>query len=329
MRKLQLIFLSTLALAFTLSLIACSPSEKETDEQTQTDEYTQNNDQSLDEPTHEELMAADGWRKGKLHIEIDIQQDGGTDESGVKSAWTSILKAVSEADVMLAEDLRPYVTEGPLPDTEALQYEPFSLIDLDAKTVQSSEVLDKATWSVSSDEITGSNEGEFKGVVDRVYLQSLHPSLFGPGYEASLKLNITGQLKTREVLSAKGQAPVTTEKDKEVTEEIVYYLHPVPNADKLNDYEYLPEGIDDSLKESLTKQNLEMLSLLNELNKDAQPVQGQIRAGMISEATEDSLTLTYEYTGNKEVGHAAMMGVTAGMAKNNRVKITIKLTANP
>ena len=91
----------------------------------------------------------------------------------------------------------------------------------------------------------------------------------------------------------------------------------------------MPEGLDDIGREAITQQKMDMLSLLNELHKDALPVQTQIRAGMVSEATRDTLTMTYEYTGNKVVGYAAMMGVNAGMADQNRIKITIQLIANP
>ena len=328
MRKLHTAYAPSLFIVFMLSLWGCSPSEQETNEQP---EASVEENQSM-APIQEELMAADGWRRGKLRIEVDVHQEGGNSEPGetsVESHWTSSTKVVSEENVMVAEDLRPYVTEGPLADTDALAYEPFTQLEPDANTIQSSQVNHVATWSVSSPEIKGTNQGEFKGVVNRVYLQSLHPSLFGPGYEAYLKIDITGQLKTREVLSADGQAPVTNEIDREATDEIIYSLHPVPNADKLNDYNYLPEGVDEELKEGLTKQHLDMLSLLNQTYQDTLPVQGQIRAGMKSEATKDSLTMTYEYQGNKEVGHAVMMGVNAGMADTSLVKMTIQLTANP
>lgn len=328
MRKLQSVFLSTLAFFFAFSLIACSPSDEGKNEQTQTsDEYSQDEQVTQSEPSQEELMAADGWRKGKLRIEIEVTQDGGNKESGVESHWTSVIKAVSEADVMVAEDLRPYVSEGPLPNTDVLQYEPFRYINADADSIQSSEVLYTAFWSTSSDGFKANKKGEYTGKVDRVYLQSLHPSLFGKGYEAYLKINLTGQLKAQEVLSGEGQQPVTTDIDKEVTEEIIYSLHPIPNETELNDYQYLPEGIDEAAKDALVKRNLEMLSLLKEVYKDTQPVQMQIRAGMTSEATEDNLVMTYEYTGNKVVGHAAMMGINSGMANNNLTKIIIQLTA--
>lgn len=328
MRKFHTAYAPSLLIVFMLSLWGCSPSEQETNEQPQADVEES---QSM-EPTQEELMAADGWRRGKLRIEVDIQQDGDNSEPGdasIKSHWTSSIKVVSEENVMVAEDLRPYVSEPPLADTDALAYRPFIELDLDVNTIQSSQVHHIATSSISGPGIKGSHQGEFKGVVDRVNLQSLHPSLFGPGYEAYLTIDITGQLKTREVNSADGQTPITTEKDQEATDEIIYILHPVPNADKLNDYEYLPEIGNEALNEEITKQHLEMLSVLNQNYQDTLPVQGQVRAGMKSEATKDSLTMTYEYRGNKEVGYAGMMGVTTGIADTSLVKITIQLTATP
>ena len=329
MRKLQPFFLLSLALAFVFSLAACSPSEKETDEQSQDNEYSHYDDVDQGEPDIEELMTADGWRKGKLRIEVDIQQGGGHDESGLFSDWTSIVKAVSEIDVMVAEDLRPYVSTPPLADINALEYEPFSLIDPDANNILSSEVTYNATWKVTTPDAKEEKQGNFTGVVDRVYLKTLKPSLYGPGYEAYLEISVSGHLKTQETLTGYGQPPITSGIDEQRTQEIVFNLHPVPNNDKLNDYEFLEEGLDEVGREAITKHKMEMLSLLNQLHQDTLPVQMESRAGMISEATEDKLTLVYQYIGTNEVGLAAMMDLNSGITKDNKIKITIELMANP
>jgi hypothetical protein len=333
-RSLDLFSSTSIYILFFTSLIsitACSPSEKDKKDGEQTDtsinQYETDTQETIPE---EEMTAPDGWRKGKLRIQIDIQQAGGVfpPKDGVTSEWTSKIHLVSEADVMLAEDLRPYVTEGPLPNTQALEYEPFYLIDPNVETIKSSEVDYKASWAVNTSEIKNTIHGTLKGVVDRVYLQALHPSLYGPGYEASIVFNVTGQLKKEDVIFTEGQ-PITNNIDEKKSEEVSYHLHPVPNAEKLNNYDYVPEGIDESLKQSLIQQKLDTLSLLNQTYKDSLPVQGPIRAGTKSEATQNKLTLTYEYNGDKEVSHAAMIGVNVGMATTSKTKITIELTATP
>lgn len=332
MRAFQPVYLLSVTLFLILSLSGCSSSEQESDESSSDTAYNQDDNSSQEEPSQEQLYLADGWRKGKLHIEIAIQQDGGTTDPGdtsLESRWTSTITGTSDLDVVVAKDLRPYVSQGPLANTLVQEYEPFRLIDQDALSVQASEVLYTATESITSNEVKSSHQGEYKGHLDRIYLQSLNPSLFGPGYEAYLKLNTRGQLKTREVISGEGQTPITNESNEEKTEEIVYSLHPVPNADKLNDYDYLPAGVNDEMKQAIVKQNMDMLSLLNDAYKDNLPAQGQIRAGMVSEATQDSLTMTYEYTGNKELGRAIMMGFMTGNTNHNSIKIRIQLTANP
>ena len=102
-------------------------------------------------------------------------------------------------------------------------------------------------------------------------------------------------------------------------------LYPVPNKDKLNDYPYLPDMANEELKTELNKQQVELLSLINQLYADSFPVQSQIRAGMLTEATKDVLTLTYEYTGEKQLVFIASMESLAAKISPNLLRIKITL----
>lgn len=306
---------------FLISLFAfiasCSPSDKSNESQTSADASST---QEAEDP-----VADDGWRKGTLHIEVEITQSGDQNNEAMTSEWASSIKVVSEGKVKIAPDLRPFVNAAPLKLEDVTQYEPFRMIDPDADTIKSSQASHTATSIISADGAKMESRGSFVGKVSRVYLQSLTPSLFGQGYDAYLKLNLEGQIKTSTVMS--GTASTNEADTKDTNQEIVFILHPVP-SDKLNDYPYLPEGMDEEMKKRVIQQNVEMLDLLKQTYADSLPVQGDIRAGMKSEATQDKLTLTYEYTGTKQVGYAAMLGVNAGLPKTNKISIKMTLEAD-
>ncbi|MFO1389111.1 hypothetical protein [Cellvibrio sp.] len=298
-------------------ITSCSPSEKSNESQQTADTSST---QEAEDP-----VADDGWRKGTLRIELEITQSGDQNDSVINSTWATAIKATSEEKVMLAPDLRPFVNTAPLKVEDVTQYEPFRQINPDADTVKSSQASHTATWIVSSDGNKLENHGNFVGKVSRVYLQSLHPSLFGNGYDAYLKINLEGNTKTSSSMS--GAAAANEQNEKEAAQEIVFILHPVPQ-DKLNDYSYLPDAMDEEMKKRVIQQNVELLDLLKQTYADSLPVQGDIRAGMKSEATQDKLTMTYEYNGTKQVGYAAMLGVNAGMTKSNKISIKMVLEAD-
>lgn len=329
---LRPLHIAGLSVLLACTLMGCSPSSN--DEQSTSDENTYQDSQTqTDDSQQDDQQIEAGWRKGKLHIEISIEQKGGDDQSsdGTKmvSQAKSTLIAISDEDVLVVDDLRPYVSAGPLADTNVMDYEPFRAVDMDKNWITSSQVHYQADYSLISDDISSTKTGEYTAKVTRIYLQGLHPSLFGPGYEADLRISTEGQLKTHEVISGTGQPPIANNEDKASSEDLDFYLHPVPNADKLNDYDYLPAMTPQELKETMEKHNLETLGILNELYKDSLPVQTAIRAGAVSKATKDSLTINWEYTGTKEVGLAVMTGVPAAAVKDNQMKISIQLTANP
>lgn len=298
-------------------IASCSPAEKSSESQ-QTAESSST--QEAEDP-----IADDGWRKGILRIEVEITQSGDQNNEAMQSEWASSIKVVSEDKVKIAPDLRPFVNTAPLKVEDVRQYEPFRLVDPDADTIKSTQASHTATSTISSDGTKMESRGSFVGKVSRVYLQSLSPSLFGQGYEAYLKLNLDGQIKTTTVMS--GTASTSEADTKATSQEIVFILHPAP-SDKLNDYPYFPEGMDEDMKKRVTQQNVEMLDLLKQSYADSLPVQGDIRAGMKSEATQDKLTLTYEYTGTKQVGYAAMLGVNVGLLKTNKISIKMTLEAD-
>lgn len=308
------------SIALALLLAHCSPKTEAPTESTQPETTQSSTTENSDTP--------EGMRKGKLKIEVSISQTGGDQPAGaeaVQTSWNSKLTLVSEDDVYIVNDLRPYVTSGPLADTLIGDYEPFSYIDQNVNGITSSEVNYTASRSLKTKDASENVQGTYNAKVTRVYLQGLHPSLFGPGYEAYLRLNTLGKLSINGTISAPGVAAIPQNDEKEKDDEIIFSLHPVPNKDKLNDYDVLPEGIDQSTKDMFTKKNMEMLDLLNQTYADTLPVQAQIRAGAVTEATKDKLTLTYKYTGVKDIGLAAMLGVTAGGTKTNDTTIVISL----
>ncbi len=315
-----------------LMLSHCSPSHENKDAELQT--TTAPSEQAAaDDSTH--AMLKEGWRKGVLTIDVEINQKGQGESKGKQEMvadWLTTMKVTSEQQVLVVKDLRIFVSQIPSSEElkDVMDFEPYSLLEEEAKVTGS--ISHSATFSLldpeSIDLVKATKAAEASGVIERVHLGSLHPSLFGKGYEASLEIDLKMQRKYTEMLYPPKAEPVVTKEDKEVVETLAWYLHPAPNSEKLNDYPYIPEGVPAELKESIVKQKMEMLSTLQQIHADTFPVQSKMRAGMLTVATKDDLTLTYEYAGDKQLSFFPSIESLSGKSSPNQLKIKITLKAN-
>lgn len=322
-----------LYLLLGLSLAHCSPSpDKSTAEDTATEQAEANAGDSGDEAKErEKLMRQDGYRPGTLVVEVDMQQKGQGDENGMKANWETTVQAKSVSKVWIVKDLRPFVSEEPDGDLrkKAIDYEPFSWWEGADDGVMSGSLTHAAASSLESNDSTSMKRAVTEtGSIRSLHLQSLKPSLYGKGYEASITLEIEGKRQLNSTISSKElPQPMVENTNTDVNEKFDFMLFPAPNADgKLNDYPYVPALVGDELKAEITKHHMETMDLLKQAVADSLPIQNTLRAGAESEATKDQLTVTYEYTGDKQLPFILSLDSLVGKSSPNllRIKVTLK-----
>jgi hypothetical protein len=316
-----------LCLLLGLGLTHCSPAEKDKAEDVAEQSEASNGDAKDDAKERETMMRNDGYRPGTLMIEVDMQQKG----EGGEANWETNIQAKSVSKVWIVKDLRPFVSEEP--DSElrkqAIDYEPFSWWD----GADDGKVTGSLTHAASSS-LEGSDSMSVKravtetGTIRSLHLQSLKPSLYGKGYDASISLEIDAKRQLNSTMMSKElPQPVVENSNTDVNEKFDYILFPRPNADgKLNDFPYVPALVGDELKAQITKHHMETMDLLKQAADDSFPVQNTLRAGATSEASKDQLTVTYEYTGEKQLPFIISLESFAGKSSPNllRIKITLK-----
>ncbi len=323
-----------LYLLLGLSLAHCSPSpDKNKADDTATEQTEANISDSGDEAKErEKLMRQDGYRPGTLVVEVDMQQKGQGDENGMKANWETTIQAKSVSKVWIVKDLRPFVSEEP--DSElrkkAIDYEPFSWWDAADDGVLTGNLTHAAASTMESGDSASMKRAVTEtGTIRSLHVQSLKPSLYGKGYDASITFDIDAKRHLNSTISSKElPQPMVEDTNTDVNEKFDYMLFPAPNADgKLNDYPYVPALVGDELKAEITKHHMETMDLLKQEVADNFPVQSTMRAGAKTEATKDQLTITYEYSGEKQLPFIISLDSFVGKSSPNllRIKITLKV----
>jgi hypothetical protein len=321
-----------LYLLLGLSLAHCSPSDKGKEESTSEQADASTNADGDEANERENLMRQDGYRPGTLVIEVDMQQKGQGDENGMKTNWETNIQAKSVNKVWVVKDLRPFVSEEPDSDLRknAIDYEPFSWWEGADDGVLSGNLTHAASFAMETNDSASIKRAATEtGTVRNLHLQSLKPSLYGKGYDASITLEIDGKRQLNSTMSSKDlPQPMVENTNTDVSEKFDYILFPAPNADgKLNDYPYVPALVGDELKAQITQRHMETMDLLKQAAADSFPVQNTLRAGAVSEATKDQLIITYEYSGEKQLPFIISLDSFAGKASPNLLKIKITLKA--
>lgn len=336
-----------LYLLLGLSLAHCSPSapDKTTEKETTAKETAEQsaNEQadaeqsgagSEDAKERDALMRKDGYRAGTLVIEVEMQQKGQGEQGGMKSNWETSIQAKSVNKVWIVKDLRPFVSEAPDSETreKAIDYEPFSWWEGADDGVMTGSLTHAASFTMEDKDSSSLSSVKRAvtetGTIKYLHLQSLKPSLYGKGYDASITLEIDAKRQLNSTMSSKElPQPMVENTNTDVNEKFDYMLFPTPNANgKLNDYPYVPPLIGDELKAQITQRHMETMDLLKQAAADNFPAQNTLRAGAINEATKDQLTITYEYSGEKQLPFIISLDSMLGKPSPNllRIKITLK-----
>ncbi len=331
------IVLSSLALLLT----ACSDSGEEhedafTEEENYPNEYRADNVGDV----------ADGWRKGTLGIELLVNQTGVYNETSENTPsagsehssniqWSYNLNVNTSLDVEIPEDLSVYMPEGS--DGERYDYltsSPFYETG-DSDSVQTfGELTYQLDYSMESPSAADVKQMEkhITGTGTEFFLNLTHmqPSIFGQGYEFTLKLDYDysqeGALKSID----KNGNETTLDLADVGSEEFRFDVFPQPNDDGLNDYPYLYEErqvMDQQSLQQLEKIKFGVLSQLQEIATGQVDFIHQMHVGAVTTMTEDLLVVEYHYDGTNVL--PLMGGLDTLVAKPKTSEINIVITLKP
>ena len=294
-------------------------------------------------PDQDQQMIKDGWRRGTLTLRIDINQKGAEHTltpgdslhgpSETKTEWETTVNAVREQDVLVAPDLTVIVPDTTDVDELRSAYKsaPYFVSDAAPAARISGSLVSRSRWSynypAADDFISITRAFDETGVIEDLNITRINPSIFGAGYDAFVEFTVGFSSRSVETMVPKGGGPpVVKNENAERAESLRLMLHPVPNPDQLNNFPYDDSELPDALKGVQKKRDLEMLATLKNIAADVFPVQTELRAGMLTQATKDELVLSYEYAGAKQVPF--FMGPEALGTKPEpnslRVKVVVK-----
>jgi hypothetical protein len=284
-------------------------------------------------------MLANGWRWGTLKIQVHIHQAGSaveTSPSGkTESHWETAIQGESTQQVLVAPDLQILVPDEGDEESRhsAFKSEPYYVSETSAPANITGSVTNTLRWNNlspnSNDFISLTRAMDETGEVIDLEVESMHPSLYGIGQEVRVRIGLgTHSITTETAQPANGGTPVVTTAEADEGPTFSFVLYPVPNPDTLNDYPFWDLDTPADLIEQERQGHRETLSLLNQIQAGAVPVMTDLRTGLRTTATKDTLELNYEYAGNKQV--AFMMGLESfiGEPSPNVLRISITLSAD-
>lgn len=320
-------------------LVACSPAP-DSEVESQGNYEKEPADLYEPEPDPDQEMLANGWRWGTLVVKVRIHQKGDfiqtTPRDKTESSWETSIAAEASQRVLVAPDLRVLV---PADGDEYIRHsafksEPYFVSDRVAPAVVTGSVANRLRWSNLSpdanDFISLARVLDEAGEVVELDVERMHPSLYGDGYQVAVRLALsTRKVTTETAQPANNGPPAVSSSEVDAGEVFNFILYPVPNLEGLNDYPFWEPDLPAGIREQQRLEHLETLSLLKQIQTEAVPLLTDMRTGLRTVATKDSLDLTYEYLGDKQL--AFMMGIESFMGKPspNDLRISIHLAADP
>lgn len=333
-----LFLLSVISMGVLLS--ACSPSDE--DKAEYADEQWED-DSQFDGDPYEQQMLNEGWRHGTLRVEVEINQGGEEDINEPRTRlrgpttgrtnWQGFLTASNEIRVLVKPDLRVLVpTEGSDEVRRAaLESKPFYVSDSNTDDSGVGKNRFKDYWyhlePESNQLIEFTRNVEEQGTVSRLMVEDIHPSLYGPGWEAHVVFKTETRRKLLETsLHFDTPEPMTNNEETDSSESLSFSLYPTPNAQGLNDYPYLDPDFPTSFQETVTQGHLKTLALLHQLRD--MPVLSTTLVGLETKASKDQLLLSYHYSGDKRVPMWTALADMFAKPDIGTFKLTITLTAD-
>ncbi|MBU6953225.1 hypothetical protein [Hahella sp. HN01] len=283
--------------------------------------------------------ADDGWRKGRLFVELKIEQEASKVEHKVHQGlsgpettqidWTYSLVANADQAVWIRPDLDKLIPEmAPEYGRGSWESEPYMPLNDDSELVVQGDVkvslyFDSQTPD-ASDYVRTRREVSASGKVTGLTIKTLQPSLYGQGYELYAEWEPSLNVRDIATLTDRKGADQVLDESGSSNEPIKLRLYPTLNADGINDYPLASSDDPAEIKEGMKKFEQEVWQSLQQL-PDA-PVLGEIRTGLITEQSKDSLTLTYEYSGDKQMPYwPSLEALAARPDRKNTMKVRVRL----
>ncbi|WLQ15819.1 hypothetical protein O5O45_07820 [Hahella aquimaris] len=333
-----------MALAGIALLSACSDSSSDAgyadDDAADTPpDYSADSDMDIQDDVLDWNPANDGWRKGRLFVELRIEQEGSKVEHKVHQGlsgpettqidWTYSLVANGDQAVWTRPDLDKLTPDmDPEYGRSSWESEPYMPLNDDSELVVQGNVkvslyFDSQTPD-ASDYVRTMREVSAEGKVSGLTIKALQPSLFGQGYELSAEWEPSLNVRDITTLTDRKGANQVLDESGAFNEPIKLRLYPALNPDGINDYPLAANDDPADVKAGMKKFEQEIWQSLQQLS-DA-PILGEGRTGLVTEQSKDSLTLTYEYSGDKQMPYwPSLETLAAKPDKKNTMKVRVRL----
>lgn len=335
----------------SILLCGCSPPKESTTlDQEQTDDVASEDedvfeDDISDAERYVQQLLSDGWRYGKLRIQFDVHQKCDVEHVQPATRLTgptfatakteTVFSATSEQAVLVAADLSVTVPEDGTEDDRAAAFreKPFYISETLPDATLVSNIDSKHTKHVLEPEsniaveitINATEHGE----LEKMWINDLHPSLYGQGWELNLDLLTNTSITTHQTSIPPDGKPPIAQTDTHDNEELFQLsFYPALNRHGLNDYPYFEgEDFPPGSHAKTTQYHQDWLAHLHRINKGEAGILSSQHIGLETKATKDSLVLDYTLSGHKQIPYGIANELCIPYSVD-MMKVTVTITAD-
>ncbi|WP_444998279.1 hypothetical protein [Aliikangiella sp. IMCC44359] len=300
--KIRILFI--LHLLFTVPLIyllGCSEQEPLLDE-----DITRSSEDNYRETVKEEISEP-SYRRGEVTIKVSIKQKGQSTEKtehGIANTQFSYhLQTTLTRETGVTFDLsNPFIFDEP-DEIKSSAYSDGPYYHEYKENLPPPTINGQINYHLQHDYQTPNaidvvrNQGEHRGEgkVTNLRIKNMRLSEYGFGYELDLFIDFSMKLKNKNVLTYRNKGPVVVEDESINNEPIKFNLYPVPDPKAVEKYPYSEIEIGFNYK----KQALDYAADLQKIYKQNVKLIHQYCVGLKESSSQDSLTLTCNYSGSK------------------------------
>ena len=276
-----------------------------------------NTSSTINNPTPE----SQGWRRGILTIRFSVKQERKISWRKKKKQYKAIsslsMKAFKTEEIWIEPNLSnisPYtIISGSR--HQHWKFEPYFTANNSSGNKYSSNInYTSRTLLIDNGQKTTVNING-KGTIAAMHIQSMHPSLFGTGYE--LTLNIYPEIALTESTSGIFGKTVNNRINSKA---LKFYLYPTPNSKYINKHPY------NAIEKQYNKkqEDLDTLAAYQRIYSGADKIKHEYCIGTVTNASKDKLSINYRYTGPDWA--PLVSDGTAGTADRTVLNINITLS---
>lgn len=299
--KIRILFILQLLAAIALiNLLGCFGEEPPLDEEI-TNSPEHNNEEEV------EGISKPSYRPGEMAIEVSIKQKGQSTEKtehGIANTQFSYdLQATLVRETGVTFDLsNPFIFDEP-DEVKSSAYSDGPYDHEYKDNLPPPTVSGRINYHLQHDYKTpnaidvvrNQAENSGNGQITNLRIKNMRLSKYGFGYELDLLINFSMTLKNKNVLTYRDKGPVVLEDESISDEPIKFNLYPVPDSKAVEKYPYSEMEIGFNYK----KRALDYTKDLQNIYTQNVKLIHQNCVGLKESSTQDSLTLTCNYSGNK------------------------------